>query len=133
MTRSSRLALTLAALAPLTLPADAVSRNGGDRQVVRAAGTCGGAAHAALKLKSDDGGIEAEFELHQARRGSSWRVVVVQESRVVWRGTARAGHATGAFTVARRLRDLVGADRISVRASGARGVACRASATLPGA
>jgi hypothetical protein len=51
----------------------------------------------------------------------------------VWRGTARAGRASGSFTLDRRLHDFAGADRVSVRASGASGITCRASATLPGA
>jgi hypothetical protein len=131
--RSTTFATLVLLAAPLALPAGASARHGGDRDVVRAAGTCGGGVRSEIKLKADDGGIEAEVEVHQARRGSSWRVTLSQEGRVVWRGTARAGRSSGAFTVERRLRDLAGADRVSVRASGPRGVACRASATLPGA
>jgi hypothetical protein len=118
-------------LAGLAAPA-AEARHGGDRDEVRTAGTCGGSVRSELKLKSDDGGIEAEFELHQARGGSAWRLTIVQEGRVVWRGRATAGRSSRSFTVERRLRDLSGADRVSVRASGPSGVACRASATLPG-
>jgi hypothetical protein len=121
------------ALLGATAATAADARHGGDRHTVRAGGTCGGGVRSELKLKADDGGFEAEFEVHQARRGSSWRLVVVQEGRVVWRGTARAGRASGSFTLHRRLRDFAGADRVTVRASGARGVTCRASATLPGA
>jgi hypothetical protein len=122
----------LAAAVLIALPEAAGARRGGDRDTVRAAGTCGGGVRAALKLKSDDGGIEAEFEVHQARGGSAWRVTISQEGRVAWRGTVRAGRASGAFTLERRLRDYAGADRVSVRASGPNGTACRARATLPG-
>jgi hypothetical protein len=129
--RPDRIAV-LAAAALLALPAGATARGGGDRDAVRSAGTCGGGVRSELKVKADDGGLEVEFELHQARRGSRWRVVVAQEGRVRWRGTVRAGRSSGAFTIERHLSDLAGADRVSVRASGPRGVACRASATLPG-
>jgi hypothetical protein len=114
----------------LGLPAAAGARHGGDGDEVRAAGTCGGGARSELKLKARDGGIEAEIEVDHARSGSSWRVTVSQEGRVVWRGSARA--RSGSFSVERRLRDYAGADRVSVLASGPRGVTCRASATLPG-
>jgi hypothetical protein len=128
------LAALLASVALLAAAAGtADARHGGDRQTVRAAGTCGGGVRSALKLKADDGGIESEFEVHQARGGSAWRVVIAQEGRVVWRGTVRAGRSSGSFTLARRLRDFAGADRVTMRASGPRGVTCRASATLPGA
>jgi hypothetical protein len=114
----------------LGLPAAANARHGGDGNEVRAAGTCGGDVHSQLKLKARDGGIEAEVEVDHARSGSSWRVTHSQEGRVVWRGSVRAG--SGSFSLARRLRDLAGADRVGVRASGPRGVTCRAAATLPG-
>jgi hypothetical protein len=129
------LAVFVALLAGLGgAPGAALARHGGgDDREVRAAGTCGGGVHSELKVKARDGGLETEFELDHARSGSSWRVVVVQERRVVWRGSRRAGGSSGSFTVSRGLRDLSGADRVSVRASGPGGVSCRASATLPGA
>jgi hypothetical protein len=118
-------------LVALALPAGASARHGNDdRDEVRAAGTCGGSARSELKLKSRDGGIEAEFEVDHARRGSSWRVTLSQEGRVVWRGSVRA--RSGSFSLERQLRDLAGADRVSARASGPRGVTCRATATLAG-
>jgi hypothetical protein len=134
MPRPPAVTVVLATAALLGVPGAAEARHGGDdRQEVRAAGTCGGGVRSELKLKSRDGGIEVEFEVHQARGGSAWRVALVQERRVVWRGAARAGRTTGAFTVGRHLPDLAGADRVSVRAAGPGGVACRVAATLPGA
>jgi hypothetical protein len=120
--------LTTAAV--LALPAAADARGGGSSDDVRASGTCGGGVRSELRLKAHDGEIETQFELDHARSGSAWRVVVVQEGRVVWRATLRARR--GAFKIDRRLRDLAGADRVSIRAAGPQGVACRASATLPG-
>jgi len=113
-------------------PGAAGARGGGDDEV-RVAGTCGGGVKSKLKVKADDGALEVDVEVEHARRGSVWRLTLVQEGRVVWRGSARAGRGSGRFAVARRLRDLAGADRIGVRASGPGGVSCRAAATLPGA
>jgi hypothetical protein len=122
--------ILLSLLLVLGVPMAASARHGEDGGEARARGTCGGGVRSELKLKARDGGIEAEVEVDHARRGSSWRLTLSQEGRVVWRGTARA--RSGSFSVERRLRDLAGADRVSVRASGPRGVTCRLSATLPG-
>jgi len=129
-----RTAIPVVLLAALALPGAASAKHGGGGgdDEVRAAGTCGGGARSTLKLKARDGGIEAEAEVEHARRSSSWRVTLSQEGRVVWRGAVRAGRSSGAFSLERRLRDLAGADRVSLRASGPGGVTCRASATLPG-
>jgi hypothetical protein len=123
--------LLISLFAVLALPAGASARHGNDdRDEVRVAGTCGGSARSELELKARDGGIEAEFEVDHARRGSLWRLTLSQEGRVIWRGSVRA--RSGSFSVERRLRNLAGADRVSVRASGPRGVSCRATATLAG-
>jgi hypothetical protein len=114
------------------MPAAAVAHGGGDDEV-RVTGTCGGGVKSKLKVKADDGALEVEVEVEHARRGSAWRLTLVQEGRVVWRGSVRAGRGSGRFTVERRLRDLTGADRIGARASGPGGLSCRAAATLPGA
>jgi hypothetical protein len=127
-------ALSIAIAVLVILPAAAWGRHGGGGggDEVRVAGTCGGGAKSKLKIKERDGGLEAEAEVEHVRRGSLWRVTLVQEGRVVWRGRVRAGRSTGAFHVERRLRDLAGADRVSFRAWGPRGVTCRAVATLAG-
>jgi hypothetical protein len=104
---------------------------GGDRPEVRVAGSCGRGASSALKLKSRDGAIEAEFEVH-GRAGSAWRVVFVQERRTVWRGSARPGGPSRSFSIERRLGDYPGPDQIFARAVGPRGITCQATATLPG-
>jgi hypothetical protein len=141
MSRPPILAVLLAAVVLLAVPVAASARDGGGdgggrhggRAEVRASGTCSGRVRSRLKLKEDDGRIEAEFELDHARRGSAWRVTMVQEGRVVWRGTARAGGGSGSFSLERRLRDYAGADGVSVRATGPSGAGCRVSLTLPGA
>ena len=130
MTR--RLLPALLVVASLVLaPAASAARGGDDdgrRGEVRTAGSCGGGAVARLRLKADDGRIELRFEAQRARRGI-WRVTIVQEGRIAWRGRARS---TGRFAVRRPIADLSGADRVMVRALGPRGVTCVAAATLPG-
>ena len=126
----STTSIILSLVVALGAPAAASARHGDDRDELRVAGTCGGGVRSELKLKARDSGIEAEVEVDHARRGSSWRLTLSQEGRVVWRGRIVA--RSGSLRVERRLRDLAGADRVSVRASGPSGVTCRATATLPG-
>lgn len=129
------LAVTIAATvaACCTVADGAAARGGsGGGSEVRVAGGCGTGATSKLRLRARDGGIRAQFEVDHNRSGAVWRVVLVQDRRVVWRGTARTRGASDAFEVERRLRDLPGADTVTARAWGPRGVTCAASATLPG-
>ena len=77
-----------------------------------------------------DGAIRVRFEVDHSRAGASWRVVLVQDRRVVWRGRART--RGDSFEIERSLRDLPGADRVTARAWGPGGVTCAAAVTLPG-
>jgi hypothetical protein len=84
---------------------------------VHGAGDCG---EATLRLASVDGRIRAQFAFAD---GVPWRLVVVHEGHVVWRGDAgRRGE--------RWLPDYEGVDHVSVRAAGPRGRICTASADL---
>lgn len=135
---------TVAALVALALtgPAAALARDGGggggggghggggNRPTVRVAGTCGHGATSSLKLKADDGGIETEFEVH-GRSTATWRVVLVQDSRIAWRGHARTLGPSRSFSVERLLGDYPGPDQVTARAVGPRGITCQASAILP--
>lgn len=127
------ISISLAALA--ATPAVASARGGGDddggRQEVRVSGSCSGSATAKLRLRSRGGAIRVNVEIDHTRPGRSWRVVLVQDRRVVWRGTART-RPQGSLQVERTLRDLPGAERISARAAGPGGVTCFAAASLPG-
>jgi hypothetical protein len=104
---------------------------GGDRPEVRAAGSCGAGATSSLKVKSRDGGLETEFEVH-GRSVATWRVTIVHEYDVAWRGRRRTAGPSRSFSLQYRMPDLSGADRVTARAVGPRGVVCSASATLPG-
>lgn len=97
---------------------------------VRVVGSCGRTATAKLKLKADDGAIEAEFEVDHVRGGVVWRVVFVHERRVAWKGSARTARPSGSFEVSRMLPDLPGDDTVTARAWGPGGVTCQATATL---
>lgn len=129
---AAALALAVAGTSP------ALARGGRDgggadrgRSEVRVAGTCGTGASAKLKLKSRDGRIEAEFEVHHGRAGSTWRVTIVHERKVEYRGRRRIGGASRSFEVDRRMPDYSGADGVTARATGPGGVVCVASAMLP--
>lgn len=122
----SCLAAALAALALLAAPSPALARDD-----VRVAGSCGRGASAELRAEADDGRIEVELRVRRARSGERWRVAIVHERRVAWRGRARTRGGRG-LRVRRELPDYRGADQVVVRASGPRGLTCTASATLPG-
>jgi hypothetical protein len=123
--------ISLTAIAALALvPAVASAKHGGDRGV-RVAGTCGHGATSNLKLKNDDGVIEVEFEVDQNRVGKHWRVTLVRDGKVVYRGSRTTAAPSGSFSVERRIRNLAGADRVTARGAGPNGLTCVASATLP--
>jgi hypothetical protein len=137
MLRKPTIVAVLLAGLLLALPASSPARGGDDDDgggggdEIRTSGSCGGGASSELRIRAKDGTIELRFEVRGARRGS-WRVVVVQERRIAWRGTVSAGGSSRSFRVERDLDDLPGADAIMVRASGPRGLTCNASGTLSG-
>jgi hypothetical protein len=126
--RANRSVLALAGtvLAILFAPSPAQAR-GSD--AVRVAGTCGRGATCSLRLSSRDRTIRIRFKVDSNRDHSRWRVVLVREGRIVWRGHVRAD-GDGSFKVVRRARDLRGADQVTARALGPRGLTCIATATL---
>jgi hypothetical protein len=125
---------TIIGVGSILLLADgALARDGKDgRPEVRVAGSCSARATSKLRLRSRDGGIELEFEVDHNRVGTPWRVAIVHERRVAWRGAARTSGPSGSFAVSRTLPDLVGPDTVVARAWGPAGITCRATATLPG-
>lgn len=113
-------------------PVAAVAK-GGPPVEVRVAGVCGSGATSKLRLRSRGGVIDVRFELDHGRAGEIWRVVLVHERRVGWNGFAKTTRPGGSFEVERTLSDLPGADEVTVRAWGPRGLVCGAVATLPDA
>jgi hypothetical protein len=122
MLRRRASALAIAAL--LAAPASAYA---GDDEV-RVRGSCGAGARSELRLRAKDGEIETEFRVDRARRGT-WRVILVHERHVAWRGSVRT---TGSIRVRQTVGDYSGADHVMYRATGPRGLTCAASATLSG-
>jgi hypothetical protein len=127
-----RLSVLLLAVALLSLvaarPLVAQAKDGDDQ--VRVKGTCGKGAASELTLKSGHDGLELQFKLHHSRAGDAWRVVVVQERRIAWKGAAKAAGSNGSFELRRTLPDLPGSDAVTVRAWGPHGLGCRATAIL---
>jgi hypothetical protein len=109
-------------------PVAAVAKDG--RGEVRVAGVCGSGATSKLRLKSEDDGIELRFEVDHSRAGVLWRVVLVHERRIAWKGTVRTTRPSGSFQVRRTVQDLAGADAVTARALGPGGLVCRAAAML---
>jgi hypothetical protein len=124
--------LVVCGLLVLASPALGARGSGGDRdRDARVTGRCGKGATSQLRLRSHDGSIRMEFEVKRRRPRERWRVVVVHERRVAWRGTARTGDS-GSLRVRRSLDDYDGVDRVTIRASGPDGLECTAYARLLG-
>jgi hypothetical protein len=83
-----------------------------------------------LRLKADHDVIRVEFEVDSRRARERWRLVLVHERRVVWRGSARTRSSGAAFRIRREIPNFDGADQVSVRGSGPGGNTCQATATL---
>jgi hypothetical protein len=133
VSRFTLLAACVLAFALLVAGAPALAKDGdGDRSEARVRGTCSTGATSTLRLRSRNGTIRAEFEVKRRRASEVWRVVLVHERRVAWRGTVRTHGSSGSFRVRRSLNDLDGPDEVVARASGPRGITCEASATLRG-
>jgi hypothetical protein len=123
-----RAALTCTALLLAALPATALASGGDDDREVRVAGSCDSGATSKLKLKDDDGGIEAEFEVDRNVRGERWTVRLTRGGDVLVRTTATTRGRSGSFSVERRVP--AGAGAIRARATGPDGRVCTARATL---
>jgi hypothetical protein len=121
--------VTVLALATTASPA--LAKGGGDKNEVRKAGSCGPGATSKLKLKTDDGGIEAEFEVDRNHNGERWRVKFTRDGQVIARAKRRTHGRSGSFSVERHFSDLSGADTITARGTGPDGRTCTATATLP--
>jgi hypothetical protein len=128
----STTAVVVAALL-LAAPDPGFGQGGKDgRPEVRVTTVCGGGAVAELRLRARDGAIELRFEVKHARAAGVWRVALVHERRVAWRGAGRTTGSSGSFEVQRALPDLPGYDTVTARAWGPAGSACRVTATLAG-
>jgi hypothetical protein len=127
--RPASIVLALVAGVALVAPAHGAASDGDE---VRVRGSCGAGARSELRLRAEDDGIELRFDVARAGGPGTWRVAVVHERRVAWKGTVRVRGSGRSFTVRRVLPDLDGADAVTVRAWGSQGAGCRATGTLSG-
>ena len=120
------LAAMLLALAPSAL---ARGDKGGDGIVKR--GNCTASSTWKLKAKSDDGRIETEFEVDQNRVGKRWRVTLVRNGSMVFRGVRTTVAPSGSFELRRLLAAGSGTTRIVASAKALQGgETCRAAISL---
>lgn len=117
----------LCSLLALALPAPALARD----DETRVEASCGRGASAELRAEADDGVIEVRLRIESRRSGERWRVSLVHERRVAWRGTVRT-RGGGSLRIRRALPDFAGADEIAARATGPRGLTCTATVRLSG-
>lgn len=101
-----------------------------DRQEIRVAGRCTGGSTSKLKVKHDDGRIEAEFEVDQNRSGVTWNVQVRRNGAVAFTTRATTRGRSGSFSVERKIADGPGRDRVTARARSPSGEVCSAAATI---
>src|SRR4051812_21417047 len=118
----------LLAFAAAVLVGPSASRaHGDDRPAeVRIADGCGAGATSKLRLRSRDGIIEARFAVEHTRGRVPWRVFLVHEGTVAWRGPVTAGARRGGFELSRHVADLPGADEVTARGYGGGGLTCTA-------
>jgi hypothetical protein len=120
------LALGLAVAAISLTPSAAVAK-GGDDDETRVSGSCSGRSTAKLKVKPDDGRLEAEFEVDQNRNGVRWSVRLSRDGRVVARGRATTAAPSGSFSFERK---IASGRRITATATSPSGETCRATVSL---
>lgn len=127
-TRTKSAAAALAAGLLLLTASPAASAKAGD--VVRT-GRCTGASTWKLKVKPDNGRIEAEFEVDQNRNGVRWTVLMGDNGVRVFSGSAVTVAPSGSFEVNRLIPNRAGSDTIVARATNpATGEVCRGTAVL---
>lgn len=88
---------------------------GDDRERIKRTG-CTQASSSKLKVKTDDGRLEVEFEVDQNRSGDNWKVRLRNDGKAFFRGQRTTRGASGSFSVERKTSNGPGKDRISGRA-----------------
>lgn len=122
------LVATVAACSVLGLPTVAAADDG--EREVRRAGTCTGSSRATIRLEADDGRIEVEFEIRTRSSTRAWRVVLLHERRVAFRGLVKPRSGGRSVRIRRTVPDWFGRDVIVVRATGPGVETCRATGTV---
>jgi hypothetical protein len=100
------------------------------REAKHRAGSCTGGSHAKLKVKHSGGRLETEFEVDQNRDGAKWTVRLRRNGKSVVKTSAITKGPSGSFSVARRIGDRAGSDRIVAKATSRSGEVCKATVTI---
>ena len=79
-------------------------------------GSCDGSSEWKLKLSSQDGRIEVEFEVDQNVSGDQWKVKIRHDGERVFRETETTGGASGSFDVRIVENDNTGMDGFKAKA-----------------
>jgi len=119
--------VSVTALALLALGSPAFAKDGD----VLVRGTCTGKSTSKLKLRTENGRIEVEFEVDQNRNGIKWNVVLTRDSVRVAQLARVTQSPSGSFEVRRLVANPAGADVIRATAHRA-GETCSARATFRG-
>ena len=85
---------------------------GDDRERIKRTG-CIQASSSKLKVKTDDGRLEVEFEVDQNRSGDKWKVRLRNDGKAFFRGKRTTRGASGSFSVERKTSNGPGKDLIS--------------------
>jgi hypothetical protein len=107
------IAAALAGSLALVVPAGVAVA--GNNDVIQQ-GSCSGSSDWKLKLSPEDNGIEAEFEVDQNVSGDRWRVRILHDGDLAFRGTRTTGGASGSFEVRIVENDNSGTDNFRARA-----------------
>jgi hypothetical protein len=108
-------------------PIGAQAKDGGPD--VRVSARCGSGVTAQLRLRPRDGVIRTRFEVDHSGAGT-WRVVLVHERQIAWKGAPRVTSSRDWFEIERALPDFPGSDAVTARATGPRGAVCQATAVV---
>ena len=113
----------------LALTASSAHAKDGDKAAVRS-GSCSAASDWKLKVKSDDGRLETEFEVDQNRIGKRWRVTLTRNGATVFRGIRTTTAPSGSFTVSRLLASPASGRIVATAKALQSGETCRAAVSL---
>ena len=109
-------AATVAASLIAFAPAARAAHGAHGPRVIKS-GACSGSSHWKLKLKTEDRGIEVEFEVDQNVTGQVWRVRLAENGTRIASDRRTTGAPSGSFTFAKLAHDAAGRDAFVARAT----------------
>jgi hypothetical protein len=124
---SAGIAAAFVALAVALVAVPAGVAKDGD---VRVRGTCTKSSTSKLKLSSEDGRIEVEFEVDQNRNGVRWNVLLFQNGKRIARMARVTRRPSGSFEARVLAANTAGKDAFRARATRPSGEVCTARASF---